>query len=171
MEYGELKWTGIPDQTEKVVVLPLGSMEQHGRHLPLLTDTMICQEIVRRSALALGDTALFLPMVWVGVSEHHRAFPGTVSVTPKTYISLLSDIVESLIGSGFKRILLLNAHGGNSNPGQMALYEVQMRHRDARDMWLVFATWFAWQRPRLQPFHHLCRKRSRMHASWRPVPS
>ena len=143
MLYGEQKWTGIPDQVDKVVILPLGSMEQHGRHLPLLTDTMICEEIVRRAELALGDAALFLPMVWAGVSEHHRAFPGTVSVTPQTYVSMLSDILESLIGSGFKRILLLNAHGGNATPGQMALYEVQMRHREESDLWLVFATWFS----------------------------
>jgi creatinine amidohydrolase len=143
MHYGEVKWTETSDQTDKVVVLPLGSMEQHGRHLPLLTDTMICQEIVDRAEQELGDEALFLPMVWVGVSEHHRGFPGTVSVTPATYVSMLSDIAESQIGSGFRRILFLNAHGGNSTPGQMALYEVQMRHRDMDDLWLVFATWFS----------------------------
>jgi creatinine amidohydrolase len=159
MLYGEQKWTGIPEQVDKVVVVPLGSMEQHGRHLPLLTDTLICQEIVHRSEQALGDAALFLPMLWAGVSEHHRGFPGTVSVTPQTYISMLSDIVESLIGSGFKRILLLNAHGGNSTPGQMALYEVQMRHRDERDLWLVFATWFSLAAPQIAALPELDQKK------------
>ncbi len=159
MLYGEQKWTGIPDLVDKVVVLPLGSMEQHGRHLPLLTDTMICQEIVRRSELALGDAALFLPMLWVGMSEHHRSFPGTVSVTPATYARMLSDIMESLIGSGFKRILMLNAHGGNGTPGQTALYEVQMRHRDERDLWLVFATWFSLAAPQIAALSELDQKK------------
>ena len=159
MLYGEQKRTDIPDKVGKVVVLPLGSMEQHGRHLPLLTDTMICQEIVRRAERALGDAALFLPMLWVGVSEHHRGFPGTISVTPMTYVSMLSDIMESLIGSGFKRILLLNAHGGNSTPGQMALYEVQMRHRDERDLWLVFATWFSLAAPQIAALSELDQKK------------
>ena len=142
MKYGDLRWNQIPGQTERVVVLPLGSMEQHGHHLPLLTDTMICQEIVRRAEAVLGDEVLFLPMLWVGVSEHHRAFPGTVSVRQRTYVQLLSDVLESLIGGGFKRILLLNSHGGNGLPGQTAVYETQMAHRDERDLWLVFATWF-----------------------------
>jgi creatinine amidohydrolase len=159
MHYGEQKWTEIGDQVNKVVVLPLGSMEQHGRHLPLLTDTMICQEIVCRAEEELGDTALFLPMVWVGVSEHHRDFPGTVSVTPLTYVSILSDIAESLIGSGFKRILFLNAHGGNSTPGQMALYEVQMRHREERDLWLIFATWFSLAAPQIAILPELKQKK------------
>lgn len=159
MHYGEQKWTGIPDQVDKVIVLPLGSMEQHGRHLPLLTDTLICQEIVNRAELALGESALFLPMLWVGMSEHHRGFPGTVSVTPTTYVSLLSDILESLIGSGFKRILLLNAHGGNATPGQMAMYEVQMRHRDTLDLWLVFATWFSMAAPQIAALSELDQKK------------
>ena len=159
MQYGEQKWTTIPDHLNKVAVVPLGSMEQHGRHLPLLTDTMICQEIVRRAETALGETALFLPMVWAGVSEHHRGFLGTVSLTPKTYVHMLSDIVESLIGSGFRRILLLNAHGGNSTPGQMALYEVQMGHRDMRDLWLVFATWFALAAPQIAAIPELEQKK------------
>jgi creatinine amidohydrolase len=159
MQYGEQKWTTIPDHRNKVVVLPLGSLEQHGRHLPLLTDTMICQEIIRRAAETLGSDALFLPMVWVGVSEHHRGFPGTVSVTPRTYVHMLSDILESLIGSGFKRILLLNAHGGNSTPGQMAVYEVQMHHREKRDLWLVFATWFALAAPQIAALPELVQKK------------
>ncbi|MDF1513170.1 MAG: creatininase family protein [Anaerolineae bacterium] len=159
MIFGEQKWTEIPEQLDKVVVVPLGSMEQHGRHLPLLTDTMICQEIVCRAEMLLGDSALFLPMVWAGVSEHHRGFPGTVSVTPSTYVSMLSDIVESLIGSGFKRILLLNAHGGNATPAHLALYEVQMRHRDTRDLWLVFATWFSLAAPQIAALDELDQKK------------
>jgi creatinine amidohydrolase len=153
-----LRWTQIPAQRTKVVVLPLGSLEQHGRHLPLLTDTMICQEIVRRAEAALGDDALFLPLFWVGVSEHHRGFPGTVSVRQRTYVQLLKDMLESLIGSGFKRILVLNAHGGNDLPGQTAAYETQMAHRDERDLWLVFATWYRLAAPQIAALPELEQK-------------
>jgi creatinine amidohydrolase len=143
---------------EQVVVLPLGSMEQHGHHLPLLTDTMICQEIVRRAEDALGDEALFLPALWFGVSEHHRGFPGTVSVRQRTYVRMLGDVLESLIGGGFRRIVLLNAHGGNDLPGRTATYEAQMRHRERRDLWLVFATWYTLAAPQIAALSDLDQK-------------
>ena len=142
MQYGEHTWKDIANLTDRVVVLPVGSMEQHGHHLPLLTDTMIGSEIIRRTQLEIRDEALFLPMLWVGASDHHRTFPGTVSVSNNVYVQLLEDMIESLIGSGFRRILLVNAHGGNITPGNMALYNVQRRHRDRSDLWLVFSTWF-----------------------------
>jgi len=139
---GERIWTQIPDQTHKVVVLPLGSLEQHGHHLPMLTDTMIGSEIARRAEIALGDEALFLPMLWVGASDHHRGMPGTVSLSNNVYVDVLVDILESLLGAGFRRIFLLNAHGGNITPGRMALYDVQLRHRDKPDLWMAFSSWW-----------------------------
>lgn len=142
MQYGEHTWKDISNLTDRVVVLPLGSMEQHGHHLPLLTDTMIGSEIIRRTQLEISDEALFLPMLWVGASDHHRTFPGTVSVSNNVYVQLLEDMIESLIGIGFRRILLVNSHGGNITPSNMALYNVQRRHRDRSDLWLVSSTWF-----------------------------
>lgn len=158
MIYGEHTWTQIADLTDRVVVLPLGSMEQHGHHLPLLTDTMNLAEIVRRAEAALGDTALFLPMLWIGASDHHLRFSGTVSLHNGTYTKLLEEILESLLGHGFTRILLLNGHGGNSAPGSEALYQVQMRHRDERDLWLVLATWFALAAPQIAAIEALEQK-------------
>ena len=142
MQYGEHNWTQMPDLADRVVVVPLGSLEQHGRHLPVLTDSLLCAEMVRRAEAALGDTALFLPLLWCGASDHHRRFPGTVSISNETYRHMIEDILESLVGGGFRRILLLNAHGGNDMPAAAALYEVQMRHREERDLWLVLGTWF-----------------------------
>ncbi len=149
MQYGECRWPQVTGLADRVVVLPLGSLEQHGHHLPMLTDSMICGEIVSRAAKALGDLAVFLPVVWIGASEHHSRFPGTVSVSHDTYIRLIDDILESLIAAGCKRILVLNAHGGNVLPGKAALYKAQMRHRDERDLWLVFATWFELAAPQI----------------------
>ena len=143
MQLGERNWTEVKDLTGRVVVAPLGSLEQHGHHLPMLTDTMIGTEIARRAEAELGDTALFLPTLWTGASHHHRGFPGTVSISNPVYVQVLVDIVESLIGAGFRRIFLLNAHGGNITPGRMAIYDVQLRHRDKPDLWLAFSSWWA----------------------------
>ena len=142
MQYGDFTWKDMPDMADRVVVLPLGSMEQHGHHLPLLTDSMIGGEIIRRADAEVGESALFLPMLWVGASDHHRAFPGTVSASNDVYVKLLEDMIKSLIGSGFRRILLVNAHGGNITPGSMAIYNVQCRYRDRADLWLALCTWF-----------------------------
>jgi creatinine amidohydrolase len=150
MQYGEQRWPQVPDLTGRVVVLPLGSLEQHGHHLPLLTDSLICSEIVARAQAQLGDLALFMPLVWFGASEHHSRFPGTVTLSHSTYAGMLEELMESLIRSGFSRILLLNAHGGNTLPGKSALYGVQMRHRDRRDLWLVFATWYELAAPQIR---------------------
>jgi creatinine amidohydrolase len=151
MLYGEHTWTQIPDLTEKVAVVPLGSLEQHGHHLPLLTDTMSGAEIARRAEQELGDTAVFLPILYLGCSDHHLAFPGTVSLHNQTYQRVIEEILESLLGSGFRRIVLLNAHGGNARPASAAMYEVEMRHRGRRDaaedLWLVLATWYTLAAP------------------------
>lgn len=142
MHLGERNWTEIAPLTDRVVVVPLGSLEQHGHHLPLLTDTMIGTEIARRAEAELGAQALFLPTLWVGASDHHRAFSGTVSISNDVYVRVLVDMMESLIESGFRRIFLLNAHGGNITPGRMAIYDVQLRHRDKPELWLAFSSWW-----------------------------
>jgi len=142
MHYGERDWTEIKGLTDRVVVLPIGSLEQHGHHLPLLTDTMIGTEIARRAHAELGDEALFLPPLWVGASDHHKAFPGTVSISNSVYVKVLVDMMESLISGGFRRIFLLNSHGGNITPGRMAIYEVQLNHRELPELYLAFSSWW-----------------------------
>jgi len=141
MQFGERTWKEIEGLTDRVAVLPLASCEQHGHHLPVLTDTMICREIVSQAEAELGDVAVFLPTLWVGASNHHRAFPGTVSLSNDVYKQVVVDMLESLIGGGFRRIFLLNAHGGNQNPGRAAVYDVQLRHKDKPDLWLAFGDW------------------------------
>jgi creatinine amidohydrolase len=159
MLYGELNWTQIPDLADKVVVVPLGSLEQHGHHLPLLTDTLTGAEIARRAEQALGEAALFLPTLYLGASDHHLAFPGTVSLHNETYTRVISDVVESLIGAGFCRIVLLNAHGGNVGPASAALYEAQMRRREEKDLWLVLATWYTLAAPYTSAIEGLVQER------------
>lgn len=142
MNYGELTSKMIPDLLEKVVVLPIGSLEQHGHHLPVLTDSLINDEIIRRVKIEIGDEAIFLPLLWVGASDHHLGLPGAVSVRNDTYTRLLVEMVDSLITHGFRRILLFNSHGGNGGPAGNAIFQLQMEHRELRDLWLVLASWF-----------------------------
>ena len=142
MLLGERIWTEVEGLADRVVVMPLGSFEQHGHHLPLLTDTMIGTEIAQRAEKLLGDDAVFLPMLWVGASDHHRAFAGTISVGNEVYVRVLVDMLESLIASGFRRIFLLTAHGGNMLPGSTAIYDVQLRHRATPDLWIALSSWW-----------------------------
>lgn len=142
MYLGERIWTQIPDLNKRVVVVPLGSLEQHGHHLPMLTDSMIGGEIARRAEAELGEAALFLPTLWLGASDHHRGFPGTVSVRNSLYVEIVKDILDSLIGAGFRRIFLLNAHGGNITPGRMAIYDIHLKYRHLEDFWVAFSSWW-----------------------------
>jgi creatinine amidohydrolase len=143
MLHGEKKWTDTAAHLDRVVVAPLGSLEQHGLHLPLLTDTLIITEVARRAEAELGDEALFLPTLWLGASDHHRAFSGTVSAANDHYVKILEDLIESLLGAGFRRVFLLNGHGGNITPGRQAIYNVQLRHREEKDLYIAFTSWWA----------------------------
>ena len=143
MKHGECRWPQTNENLDRVAVAPLGSLEQHGHHLPMLTDTMIITEIARRAEEQLTSEAVFLPTLWLGASDHHLAYPGTVSADNNNYVLMLEDLVESLLRAGFKRIFLLNGHGGNITPGRQAIYNVQLRHTDEPDMYLAFSSWWA----------------------------
>ncbi|HEX4222988.1 MAG TPA: creatininase family protein [Pseudonocardiaceae bacterium] len=97
-----------------VLVLPVGAVEQHGPHLPLITDTMIVCTVAQRAVSALGDRVptVLAPTLPFGHSEHHL-FACAASLKPATLTAVLSDLVESLHTSGFTRFFLINGHGGN----------------------------------------------------------
>ena len=124
------------------VVIPIGALEQHGAHMPLFTDSLLCGEVVRRVASRLERKVLFTPMLWLGNSHHHLDFSGTLSADPRTYLDLLSGVMENLISHGFRRIVFFNGHGGNIVPGQQAVFEVRQRHRDRGDLLLLVATYW-----------------------------
>ena len=143
MQLGNKTWKEAASLGDKIVVVPLGSQEQHGHHLPLLTDSMIGSEITRRAQERLDGEAVFLPTLWLGCSPHHLEFPGTVSVSSDTYIHMIEDVAESLICGGFRRILFFNAHAGNMTPTSVAISNVQLRHAsELPDLWLLSASWF-----------------------------
>jgi creatinine amidohydrolase len=130
------------------VVLPIGSLEQHGPHLPLFTDSLLCAEVVRRVHEKLRDRILVAPLLWLGNSQHHMDFVGTMSADPRTYLDLLCQVLENFIAHGFQRLVLINGHGGNITPGQQAVFEVRQRHRERSDLLLLSATyWLLGARP------------------------
>ncbi len=144
MQLAEMNWPAVAALSKNTpVVLPVAALEQHGHHLPVFTDSMLLGEIMRRAERQLGDRALFAPLMWLGNSAHHMDFPGTMSAAPRTYIDLVVDMVENFLAHGFRRIVVLNGHGGNNVPGQQALFEVRQKHRDRDDLLLLFSCYWA----------------------------
>jgi creatinine amidohydrolase len=103
--------------TDAIVVLPVGSMEQHGPHLPVGVDTILTECVCRVGAeAAVGDdvAVVVAPTVWCGMAEHHMAFGGTFSFDIPTYLAVLLAFLRSIERHGFKRVLIVNGHGGNT---------------------------------------------------------
>src|SRR3569833_1557895 len=115
MRFEELSVPAIEalDRESTVIVLPIGAVEQHGQHMPVGTDTMLAQAIALEAAGRLEGRVAVMPPPWYGFSAHHMHFAGTVALQPATMIALLEDIVASIIAHGFRRILVVNGHGGN----------------------------------------------------------
>jgi creatinine amidohydrolase len=93
-------------------ILPLGSTEQHGPHLPFATDTLIADAVATRVAARLGG-ALCLPALPLGCADEHLGFPGTLSVAGDTLYAIVRDVGRALVRHGFARLLVFTAHGGN----------------------------------------------------------
>ncbi|MFN0054912.1 MAG: creatininase family protein [Planctomycetales bacterium] len=143
MQLLEMTWpqvAALPKTTP--VVVPVAALEQHGHHMPVFTDSLLLGEVVRRVVENMDDRVLFVPLTWLGNSDHHLDFPGTLSAAPRVYLDLLSGLVDNLITHGFQRILLLNGHGGNIVPAQQATFEVRQRHRMRSDLLLLSATYW-----------------------------
>jgi len=103
---------------DAVAIVPFGAIEQHGPHLPVEVDSLLGNEVALRTARKMagrGEPVVVLPMVWTGVSEHHMSFGGTITLDLATYAALVEGICRSLVRHGFRRLVLLNGHGGNDN--------------------------------------------------------
>lgn len=117
-------------RTGDLLVIPLGSTEQHGDQLPVCTDSAVIAAIADRACALAGAEAgvdvLLAPVLTVGVSGHHLPFGGTISVHATGYLTLLGDLVRGLWAQGFTRILLLNGHGGNDAPMRVAVESLSL---------------------------------------------
>ena len=143
MQLADLKWTDVKALSpDTPVVFPVAAHEQHGHHMPLHTDSLLLGEIVRRAEEHVGSDILFAPLQWLGNSHHHMDFPGTMSAEPRTYLDMLTSSLENFIKHGFKRLVLLNGHGGNMVPGSQVVFELRQKLRDRHDLLLLSTTYW-----------------------------
>lgn len=100
---------------DATVIVPVGSTEQHGPHLPVQVDALLATEVSVRAARRTAEMkpVVVSPTVWMGLAEHHMDFGGTITVDFDTFRAVLRCVCESIARHGFRRILLLNGHGGN----------------------------------------------------------
>lgn len=120
VEWRRLRADQLREQARRdaIVILPVASLEQHGPHLPVEVDSILGETVAIRSAakaVANGHPTLVLPVLWTGLSEHHMSFGGTITLDNATFAALIEGVVRSVLRHGFRRIVLLNAHGGNEN--------------------------------------------------------
>jgi creatinine amidohydrolase len=131
MLFKDLSWMDVQrylERDDRVVVI-IGSCEQHG-YLSLLTDVSIPVEVARQACDKEG--VLIAPPLPFGVSPYFKAYPGTLSLRPETFASLVRELLEELLGQGFQRILVNNGHGGNAGLLDPLLIELSSSHPDAR---------------------------------------
>jgi len=130
----EMSWPSIKkaiDSGFKTVLVPVGSTEQHGPHLPTFTDSLLAYDLCERLAKKLGRT-LVAPVIRPGCSEHHLAFPGTISVPPSTLRAVVDAYVGSLVRAGFKNFILIPTHGGNFEPLRKGFSSLRKKHREVK---------------------------------------
>lgn len=118
------------DRQSVMVVLPLAAVEQHGPHMPTGTDTILCGAVAEAVEEKSPENVLLLPTVWLGASQHHLPWQATLTAELPTYETLLCEILEPLLKNGFRRVLLLNGHGGNIDPMRVALRRLQPEYPD-----------------------------------------
>ena len=100
-----------------IVIVPVGSLEQHGPHCPVEVDSQLAETVARETARYISERepVLLLPTVWTGLSEHHMSFGGTITLDFQAFNGVIEGICRSLVRLNFKRIVLFNRHGGNDN--------------------------------------------------------
>jgi creatinine amidohydrolase len=158
MRFSELDWFDIEKYLENDdrILLVLGSCEQHG-YLSLLTDEKIPMALADAASQKTG--VLVAPPVNFGASPYFLAYPGTISLRIATLMDLVEDIVRSIYRHGFKRLLVLNGHGGN-DPVRGRLYELASELHDLRIAW--YAWWVSHSVTAIAQKHEL----KSYHAGW-----
>jgi len=127
----EMSWPEVAEALKRtdIALIPIGSTEQHGLHLPLGVDTFIpiwvAEEVAKQVDVVVA------PPLWYADCPHHMGFPGTITLRPETLIELVYDICKSLIKHGFNKILLLNGHTMANNPALLVAIERVQEETDA----------------------------------------
>jgi creatinine amidohydrolase len=130
--YERLSWPEVRRAAaeERVCLIPVATLEDHGPHLPIDTDVRITWEICRRTAEAAPDEIVLLPIIPHGYSPHHMDFPGPITIGWDTFTHYCKDVGSSLARHGFRRMLFLNGHGSNQPFVDAAARLVGVDHRE-----------------------------------------
>jgi creatinine amidohydrolase len=127
MRFADLTFPLLRDvpRDRTVVVAPIAACEQHSRHLPTFTDTLLVTAVAEGVEQRLPERVLLLPTQWFGASSHHLRFGATLSAEVDTHIDMLCDLLKPLLDDGYQRLLILNGHGGNIDTMHVALRRLQ----------------------------------------------
>jgi len=142
-----LSWRQIadlPDPANTVIVLPTGATEQHGPHLPCAVDSVIAAGVVGHALARLSDAvpAYAMAPITYGKSEEHLHFPGTMTLSGETLLATMNEVGESVYRAGFRKLLIVNGHGGQPQVMEMAARELRLRHGD-----FIVVPSFTWRVP------------------------
>ncbi len=135
-------WLSLTTQefaADRIAVLPVAAVEQHGPHLPVGVDTYIAEAYLGRvrALLPHNSPAVFLPVQQVGASDEHRAFRGTLTLSPETTLRAFIEIGESVARAGIRKLVLINSHGGNITLIDLAARQLRVKH----NMLAVHTSW------------------------------
>jgi creatinine amidohydrolase len=144
-----LSWTDIqamPDKENVVIIQPVGAIEQHGPHLPLIVDAAIGVGVLGKALAKLDSNipAYALPSINYGKSNEHWHFPGTITLSTETLTAIIMEVGESIYRAGFRKLVLMNSHGGQPQVMQMAARDLHVKYGD----FLVFPL-FTWRVPNI----------------------
>lgn len=136
MKYTEMTAIELKNvsRDETLVILPIAAVEQHGPHMPTGTDTIITTAVAEHVEQKLKESVLLLPTLWLGASQHHLRWGATLTSRVENYETLLCEICESLLDDGFRRVMILNGHGGNIGPMQISLRRLQVNYQNCQLM-------------------------------------
>jgi creatinine amidohydrolase len=144
-----LTWTDIkamPEKENVVIIQPIGAIEQHGPHLPIIVDSAIAVGVLGKALSKLDSNipAYALPPLYYGKSNEHWHFPGTITLSAQTLLAMLTEIAESIYRSGFRKLVLMNAHGGQPQVMEIAARDIHQKYQH----FMVFPL-FTWRVPHI----------------------
>jgi creatinine amidohydrolase len=130
----------IAERDGSVLVVPVGSIEQHGNHMPVATDTILVDAVAHHSAERVVEELpiLVTPPVWSGYSPHHMVLGGTITLEYDDLLDTIEDIADSALDNGFDSLLLLNGHGGNASLVSSATSTIGTRHPEVEVLALTY---------------------------------
>ena len=130
-----------------IAILPTAAIEQHGPHAPIMTDTLLCGSVTQRAAERMAGQlpVVVAPVFCFGNSHHHLPFGGTLSLSSSTYMQGVTDVLLGLVNCGFRKLVVINGHGGNTDSN--AVVGLDFVHRMGQDVTIATGAYWDIARP------------------------